>query len=215
MLNSRDIARLRYDVMQNGKRLVQLCAAAGLPVLVTGTVRDDEYQMDCYRRGTGGKPPATFHSVKAGLAFDICKNIKGQEYSDAAFFASVAAIAKRMGFTWGGDWKRVDKPHFQWDEYGKYSDADIIRGRYPKAMPLYTKGEIDLTAQEVLQIVRKELADRDAAIAAVNAKVATWSQVAWDKAKAAGVFDGTRPGAPLSRQEAALVLDRLELLGGD
>lgn len=39
-----------------------------------------------------------------------------------------------------------------------------------------------------------------------------WAQEAWDKATAAGIFDGTRPRDPLTRQEAALVLDRLNLL---
>ena len=39
-----------------------------------------------------------------------------------------------------------------------------------------------------------------------------WAQEAWAKAAAAGIFDGTRPRDPLTRQEAALVLDRLGLL---
>lgn len=40
----------------------------------------------------------------------------------------------------------------------------------------------------------------------------SWSQEAWEKAGAAGVFDGTAPQAPLSREQASLVLDRLGLL---
>lgn len=39
-----------------------------------------------------------------------------------------------------------------------------------------------------------------------------WAQEAWDKAVAAGIFDGTRPRDVLTRQEAAVVLDRLGLL---
>lgn len=39
-----------------------------------------------------------------------------------------------------------------------------------------------------------------------------WSQKAWEKAKETGVFDGTAPQAPLSREQASLVLDRLGLL---
>lgn len=45
-----------------------------------------------------------------------------------------------------------------------------------------------------------------------EAQTNTWSAAAWDKAKAAGVFDGTAPQAALSREQAALVLDRLGLL---
>lgn len=43
-------------------------------------------------------------------------------------------------------------------------------------------------------------------------ETSTWSKEAWEKAETAGVFDGTAPQAPLSREQAALVLDRLGLL---
>lgn len=39
-----------------------------------------------------------------------------------------------------------------------------------------------------------------------------WAKEAWDKAAAAGIFDGTRPRDGLTRQEAAVVLERLNLL---
>lgn len=41
-------------------------------------------------------------------------------------------------------------------------------------------------------------------------KVSEWAAKDWDKAKAGGFFDGTRPGAPLTREEAAIALNRLE-----
>ncbi|MEG1988818.1 MAG: M15 family metallopeptidase [Oscillibacter sp.] len=148
MLNSRDIGLLRFDVAANCRTMIALCAAAGLPVLVTGTVRDEEYQMVCYNNGTSkGKIP-TFHSKQAGLAFDICKNVKGGEYSDMAFWAGAAAIGKKMGFTWGGDWKSFpDQPHFQWDDGGKFTNKLILAKKYPPAMPLYpmeAKEEIEV-----------------------------------------------------------------------
>lgn len=40
----------------------------------------------------------------------------------------------------------------------------------------------------------------------------TWASEAWGKAAAAGVLDGTRPRDTMTRQELALVLDRLGLL---
>ncbi len=43
-------------------------------------------------------------------------------------------------------------------------------------------------------------------------KPADWAKAAWDKAKALGVLDGTRPRDPITRQEAAVILDRLGLL---
>lgn len=145
MLNSRDISLLRSDVSANCRKWIELCKAEGLNVLVTQTVRDAEYQAYLYAQGrtrkgsivTNSKKP-TFHWDKAGLAFDFCKNVKGHEYDDAAFFKKAAAIAKQMGFSWGGDWKSfVDKPHIQWDDGGKYSGSDILAGRMPRTMPLY------------------------------------------------------------------------------
>lgn len=83
----------------------------------------------------------TFHGTKARLAFDFCKNVKGHEYDDDKFFAAVGEIGKKIGFTWGGDWKSFpDKPHMQWDAYGAYKDADILREDYPMEMPLYGAG---------------------------------------------------------------------------
>lgn len=153
MLNSRDISLLRSDVAANCRKWIELCKAAGLNVLVTSTVRDEEYQASLYAQGrtkpggivTNSKKP-TFHWDKAGLAFDFCKNVKGHEYDDLEFFKKAAAIAKKMGFSWGGDWKSfVDRPHIQWDDGGKYSGSDIRAGRMPRTMPLYT-GKATTTA---------------------------------------------------------------------
>ena len=48
MLCSRDISRLRADVAANCNVFLRLCKEAGLNVLVTQTVRDDEYQEQLY-----------------------------------------------------------------------------------------------------------------------------------------------------------------------
>lgn len=58
----------------------------------------------------------------------------------------------------------------------------------------------------------------DAALAAregeISARtVSDWAKAAWKKAEDAGIFDGTAPGAPLTREQAALILERLGLLG--
>ena len=87
MLDSRDISLLRPDVAANCRIWLDRCRAAGLNVLVTNTVRDKEYQEYLYAQGrtrpgnivTNGRTP-TFHSDKAGLAWDFCKNVRGEEY---------------------------------------------------------------------------------------------------------------------------------------
>ena len=42
--------------------------------------------------------------------------------------------------------------------------------------------------------------------------VAEWAEEAWEKATEKGVMDGTRPTDPVTRQELAVVLDRLGLI---
>lgn len=149
MLNSRDINRLRPDVAANCRRWLELCKEAGLNVLVTQTVRDREYQESLYAQGrtkpgnivTNSKVP-TFHADSAGLAFDFCKNVKGHEYDDNAFFHKAAALAKGLGFSWGGDWKSfVDMPHIQWDNGGKWTSSMILAGKLPPEMPLSGQNE--------------------------------------------------------------------------
>lgn len=41
--------------------------------------------------------------------------------------------------------------------------------------------------------------------------VSEWAKEAWDKATKTGLFDGTMPQAPLTREQAAVILDRLEV----
>ena len=126
MLNSRNLADLRADVRANCETFLAECKKAGLNVLVTQTLRDDEYQAALY---------------KQGYAFDICKNVKGHEYDDAAFFTKCAAIGRKIGFSWGGDWKSFpDRPHFQWDDGGKVSSANVRAGKLPRTMPAYSAG---------------------------------------------------------------------------
>lgn len=186
MLNSRDISRLRDDVEVNCRRWVERCKAAGLNVLVTQTVRDKEYQEYLYAQGrtrpgsivTNGRTP-TFHADTAGLAFDFCKNIKGHEYDDTEFFKKAAAIAKEMGFSWGGDWKSfVDMPHIQWDNGGEWTSKMILAGRLPPAMPLWgeNKEDDDMDVdrfKELFREMRKELQDNDGG--AYSAEAREWA----------------------------------------
>lgn len=172
MLKSRDIFRLRPDVAANCRAFIQRCAAEGLPVLVVETVRDLEYQASLYAQGrtkpgkivTNQKTPS-FHWDKVGLAFDICKNVKGHEYDDADFFRRCGAIGKEMGFTWGGDWKSLpDKPHFQWDDGGRYTAAMVRKGQLPRMMPLYKEVSKAMTKDEAKRILKAKAGLSDATI---------------------------------------------------
>ena len=193
MYHSRDIADLRADVRANCVIFLNLCKEAGLPVLVTETVRDDEYQRYLARMGYAAKNATrpTFHSVKAGLAFDICKNVKGHEYDDASFFARCGQIGKQVGFSWGGD-----KPHFQWDDHGRYGGSSILTGHYPPEMEEYMD---QATFNKMMDNYLAQLGTKP---------VANWAKADWEKAKAEKITDGSAPQRFITRQEVVAMLER-------
>ena len=199
MYHSRDIAYLRADVRANCIIFIDLCKQAGLPVLITETVRDDEYQRYLAANGYASKTATrpTFHSVKAGLAFDICKNVKGHEYDDLSFFDRCGQIAKQVGFSWGGDWKSFpDKPHIQWDAHGKYTGSMILAGKFPPEMEEY------MTQADFNRMM-------DAYLAQLRTKpVSGWAAQTWADAKKSGIADGTAPQGLITRQEVVTMIDR-------
>ena len=205
MYHSRDIADLRADVRANCIIFIDLCKEAGLPVLITETVRDDEYQRYLAANGYASKTATrpTFHSVKAGLAFDICKNVKGHEYDDLSFFDRCGQIAKQVGFSWGGDWKSFpDKPHIQWDAHGKYTGSMILAGKYPPEMEEYMD-----------QATFNKMAD--AYLAQLRTKtVSTWAKDDWEKAKKDKITDGTAPQGLITRQEVVTMINRANTAKG-
>ena len=220
MLSSRDVDLLRSDVAENCRRWLARCRSAGLNVLITNTVRDAEYQAWLYEQGrtrpgsivTNGKLP-TFHHVDAGLAFDFCKNVKGQEYSDAAFFQDAAAIAKEMGFSWGGDWKSfVDRPHIQWDDHGQYTSAMLWKGLYPPDMPLWEEDE-EMTQETFEQMMSAYLTRLG------QQPPSDWSRDARQWAEQIGLIQGDENGDRrykmfVTREELAALLQRMAAADG-
>ncbi len=208
MLSSRDISLLRPDVAANCRALLARAEAAGLPVLVTGTVRDAAYQEYAYSIGTAKTKVPSFHGEKAGLAFDFCKNVKGHEYDDAAFFERVGALGKEMGFSWGGDWEDFpDRPHFQWDAGGQYTAAMVRAGQYPPEMPLW-KEEREMTQEQFSEMLDNYLAELS------KKPPSSWSEEARRWAEAEGLIVGDETGGMnyrgfVTREQMAVFLKRM------
>lgn len=216
MVNSRQLSDLRADVEANCRIFLRLCEAEGLRVLVTQTLRDDEYQASLYAKGrtapgsivTNSKT-TTFHG--AGLAFDICQNVKGKEYSDAGFFTRCGAIAKRVGFSWGGDWASFpDRPHIQWDAGGQYSGSMIRAGRLPGTMPAYERSGEMITIDDINSMDETTVLALAAKLQNVLGQQAQTGSVGDElqEAVAAGITDGSRPKAWCTRAQAAVMIKR-------
>lgn len=95
----------------------------------------------------------------------------------------------------------------QWFPYhGKSMDAfraDV------KALLEGGEEESDMTQEQFNAMLAQAGAEEEAL------PVSGWARDAWTKAVAAGVFDGTKPRSPLTREQAAVVLDRLHLLDAE
>lgn len=113
----RDIKQLNPVAQEACNLFMAECKKAGLNVLITETYRSQARQNYLYEQGRtrpGNVVTWTKNSRHTGrMAWDICKNVKGKEYSDAKFFDQCGAIAKKLGITWGGTWKSPDRPHFE------------------------------------------------------------------------------------------------------
>lgn len=214
MRHSRDIGDLRADVAENCRALLALAEKRGLRALVTETVRDDAYQKMLAEKGYAAKGAVTpsFHAEHAGLAFDICKNEKGHEYDDPVFFERMGALGKKVGFSWGGDWKSFpDRPHFQWDANGAYTGAMVRARRYPPLMPRFKEEE--MTQQEFNERIEayfRSLAQRGPA---------PWSAEARAWAEQTGLIAGDETGNKqyksfLTREQLVVLLRRFAQKNG-
>ena len=115
----RDISELTPNAQKACRLFLQKCEENGLKVRITETYRSQERQNYLYAQGrtrSGNVVTWTKNSRHTSRrAWDICKDIKGQEYADSGFFKVCGQIAKELNITWGGTWKQADTPHFEVD----------------------------------------------------------------------------------------------------
>ncbi len=227
MIYSTHIDDLRPDVAANCRVFIALMRAAGYKVQIVNTVRDEEKQRALYDEGVTRSKVPTFHSVKAGLAFDICQGVAGHGYDNEEFWKKAGEIGIRLGFEWGFHWKTfAEKPHFQWSEHGKYKGSMILSGLYPEAMPLnpeamplnpeaMPKGDEE-EAMAMTDEVFAEYMKRYLSVSGTGDFPSEWAEQAASAAKDAGIINGDGQGnygwqKPITREAVAVVVHNLVL----
>ncbi|MGR6765339.1 glycoside hydrolase family 25 protein [Paenibacillus sp. T2-29] len=102
-------------------------------------------------------------------------------------------------------WKR-------WDIW-QYSDSGKVKGIAGNV----DLNEFDGTADEIRTRFNKKGENKVAEQQRDINKVSPWAADVWEEMTKNGYFDGTRPGAPITREEAAAALSRLRqnILKGD
>lgn len=106
-----DVDMLIPSVKERVIILTRRLTAMGFDPKVHETYRTRERAQMLARKGTGIVDSMHLYGVAADI---IC----GDHQWDCArhgceFFHSVGEQAKRVGLTWGGDWKKRDFPHVQ------------------------------------------------------------------------------------------------------
>jgi len=129
---------LHPELQVIANKFLEKCKAAGLNVLITETYRTEAEQNALYAKGrtapgnivTNCKYPQSPHCW--GVAFDFCRNVKGQEYTDSdGFFSKTGSVGKSLGLAWGGDWKGfVDKPHLELAKYLPNNSVKTLQAQY-------------------------------------------------------------------------------------
>ncbi|MGM9925216.1 MAG: M15 family metallopeptidase [Bacillus sp. (in: firmicutes)] len=113
----RDIDELNPVAQEACRLFLEECEAAGLDVFITETYRSQARQNYLYEQGrTRPGPKVTWtrnSNHKSRMAWDIAVSPPKNLY-DASVLKKAGAIAKRLGITWGGDWRdSPDMPHFE------------------------------------------------------------------------------------------------------
>lgn len=135
----RGIENLHPDAQAKAKQLQTLCDSKGIKLLITETFRTTAEQDALYAQGrtipgkvvTNCKGSSYQSPHQWGVAFDFCKNLKGQEYTDTAFFRSVGSLARSIGLFWGGDFKSfVDTPHLELPEFLPSNSTITLKTKY-------------------------------------------------------------------------------------
>jgi peptidoglycan L-alanyl-D-glutamate endopeptidase CwlK len=140
------ITGLHPIVLTKQNELIAETAALGITILITDGYRSIEEQDQIYAQGrttpgsivTQAKGGSSYHNY--GLAIDFALRTKKGEViwdmshdgngNGKADWLEVVEVAKKLGFSWGGDWEGFpDYPHLQMD-FG-YSLRKLKKGHYP------------------------------------------------------------------------------------
>lgn len=126
LMVNRDLDLLAPAFAKAVRAAIDECNAEGnnLNAMVYEAYRSQALQALYYQRGRTVIPPShtvtnaptNLHSWHGyGLAVDVVHRDKyWKPPGGEVWFRRVAAIFKKHGCSWGGDWKSADLPHFQW-----------------------------------------------------------------------------------------------------
>lgn len=127
MINSRKLEDLTPEAASRATKLIALCAAQGIDLLVTSTFRDFESQTAIYNQGrtqasiakgekivTNAKAGMSYHNYR--VAFDVVPLVNGKpNWDNLVLWKKIGELGRSCGLEWAGDWRGSFKEmaHFQ------------------------------------------------------------------------------------------------------
>ena len=136
MINSKQIEDLHPVVQELCRKHIDVCAKRGIKIIVTSTLRDQEYQSKLYAQGrtTLGEVVTNMLLIGPhgfGLAYDVVPVVDEQAvWNNNKLWSAIGEEGQKLGLEWGGSWKSiVDKPHFEYT--GGLTAAQLRAGKRP------------------------------------------------------------------------------------
>lgn len=171
---------------------------------VWSSVPEGDTAWHCGRSDGKYKHPACRNANSIGIEMCCHKRADGTWYIEEETLASAAELGRDIMARYGIPIENVVR---HYDVTGKLCPSPLV----DEAAWANFKKRL-----EVDDALTQEQFDKMLAVSLANSRekpVSEWAKPAWEKATAAGVFDGTAPQNPLTREQAAQILDRLGQLG--
>jgi len=133
---NRNIGDLHKVAQEACRLFLAECNKAGVKIFITETQRSQARQDWLYAQGRTRFPGPIVTNTrnsnhKNGLAWDIAVSPPLSLY-DKSTMDKAGAIARKLGITWGGDWKTfVDRPHFEVKTNWKAPAGNVAQDKPP------------------------------------------------------------------------------------
>ncbi|MFY0521039.1 M15 family metallopeptidase [Lysinibacillus sp. UGB7] len=241
-LKRNKVKQAHPDVLARGIEMVRRCYDEGIYILFTDGLRTDIDQAKLFGQNrnnywyksvnysapnkpwaTNAEPGTSFHNFGLALDFVLTDGTaKPVFWTRNKQWERAAAIAKELGFDWGGDWpaKIRDNPHIEYK--GSLTIQQVRAGRFPTFKP-YKKTEGGLTMDQYNEL--KKLIEAQAKTINIQAEAiqeltafkkgyleerepSKTHADAWGWAQKEGLVDGKNPQRPLTREQFATIEHR-------
>ena len=181
---------------------------------VTQSVRDNDAAWHC-----GGDLESSHHPLRGicmnrnSLGVEMCSDIVGGKYTITPQTVDRAVeLVKYLMAKYGID---VDHVVRHYDVTGKDCPEPWVRDE-----SLWRKFKARLTAKDPVEEEIKAMTDKEFAqymdrylAAKANQKAHPYAADAWKAMQTAGITDGSQPQCPLTREQLAVILQRIGLIG--